>query len=49
MIPETAPKEDVYLGSEELNKDAHVPSFEKYKELYIKSVENPDGKSLGYY
>lgn len=42
MIPETAPKEDVYLGSEELNKDAHVPSFEKYKELYIKSVENPD-------
>ncbi|XP_063739015.1 acetyl-coenzyme A synthetase, cytoplasmic isoform X4 [Eleginops maclovinus] len=42
MIPEKVPKEDVFHGSEELKKDAHIPSFEKYKELYLKSIENPD-------
>uniref|UniRef100_A0A1A7WDF1 Acetyl-coenzyme A synthetase n=1 Tax=Iconisemion striatum TaxID=60296 RepID=A0A1A7WDF1_9TELE len=41
MIPDKAPKEDVFHGSEDLKRDAHVPSFEKYKELYIQSVENP--------
>ncbi|XP_037833009.1 acetyl-coenzyme A synthetase, cytoplasmic isoform X1 [Kryptolebias marmoratus] len=41
MIPDKAPKEDVFLGSEDLKKEAHVPSFDKYKELYIHSVENP--------
>ncbi|KAI4824741.1 hypothetical protein KUCAC02_013236 [Chaenocephalus aceratus] len=42
MIPEKVPKEDVFHGSEELKKEAHIPSFEKYKELYLKSIENPD-------
>ncbi|XP_040007720.1 acetyl-coenzyme A synthetase, cytoplasmic [Xiphias gladius] len=42
MIPDKAPKEDVFHGSEDLKKKAHVPSFEKYKELYTKSIENPD-------
>lgn len=45
MIPDKAPKEDVFHGSEELKKEAHIPSFEKYKELYLKSIEHPDGKS----
>nr|XP_023654652.1 acetyl-coenzyme A synthetase, cytoplasmic isoform X2 [Paramormyrops kingsleyae] len=40
MIPDKAPREDVYLAHD-LKKEAHVPSFEKYKELYLKSVENP--------
>ncbi|KAG7224390.1 hypothetical protein INR49_004732 [Caranx melampygus] len=42
MIPDKAPKENVFHGSEDLKKQAHVPSFEKYKELYTKSIENPD-------
>uniref|UniRef100_A0A8C4GPS7 Propionate--CoA ligase n=1 Tax=Dicentrarchus labrax TaxID=13489 RepID=A0A8C4GPS7_DICLA len=42
MIPDQAPKEDVFLGCEEMKKEAHVPSFEKYKELYLKSIDNPD-------
>nr|XP_020464768.1 acetyl-coenzyme A synthetase, cytoplasmic-like isoform X3 [Monopterus albus] len=42
MIPDKAPKEGVFLGSHDLKKEAHVPSFEKYKELYMKSIENPD-------
>uniref|UniRef100_A0A1A8HUI0 Acetyl-coenzyme A synthetase n=2 Tax=Nothobranchius kuhntae TaxID=321403 RepID=A0A1A8HUI0_NOTKU len=41
MIPDKAPKEDVFHGSEDLKRNAHVPSFEKYKELYVQSVENP--------
>ncbi len=44
MIPDKAPGEDVLHASWELKKDAHVPSFEKYKELYIKSVESPGGE-----
>ncbi|XP_048861411.1 acetyl-coenzyme A synthetase, cytoplasmic isoform X2 [Brienomyrus brachyistius] len=40
MIPDKAPREDVYLVHD-LKKESHVPSFEKYKELYLKSVENP--------
>ncbi|KAK2851962.1 hypothetical protein Q5P01_008238 [Channa striata] len=42
MIPDKVPKEDVFHGSADLKKDAHVSSFEKYKELYMKSIENPD-------
>lgn len=45
MIPDKAPEGDVFLASEDLKKDAHVPSFEKYKELYTHSVENPGGRS----
>ncbi|XP_059188546.1 acetyl-coenzyme A synthetase, cytoplasmic-like [Centropristis striata] len=44
MIPDKAPKEDVFHGSEDLKKDAHIPSFDRYKELYLKSIENPDGE-----
>lgn len=44
MIPDKVPKEDVFHGSEDLKKTAHIPSFEIYKELYLKSIENPDGK-----
>lgn len=44
MIPDKVPKEDVFHGSEDLKKEAHISSFEKYKELYVKSVESPDGK-----
>ena len=43
MIPDKAPKEDVFHGSGDLKKEAHISSFEKYKELYLKSIENPDG------
>nr|XP_040048380.1 acetyl-coenzyme A synthetase, cytoplasmic isoform X2 [Gasterosteus aculeatus aculeatus] len=42
MIPDKVPKEDVFHGSEDLKKTAHIPSFEIYKELYLKSIENPD-------
>ncbi len=44
MIPDKAPGEDVFHASGDLKKEAHVPSFEKYKELYIKSVESPEGE-----
>uniref|UniRef100_A0A3B1KAB3 Propionate--CoA ligase n=1 Tax=Astyanax mexicanus TaxID=7994 RepID=A0A3B1KAB3_ASTMX len=42
MIPEKVPKEDVLLASEEMRKQAHVSSFENFKELYVKSVESPE-------
>ncbi|XP_058497977.1 acetyl-coenzyme A synthetase, cytoplasmic-like isoform X3 [Solea solea] len=42
MIPDKVPQEDVFHGSEDLKKTAHVCSFDKYKELYLKSVESPD-------
>lgn len=42
MIPNCLPQGDVYHASEELVKEAHVPSFQKYKELYLKSVDNPE-------
>ncbi|XP_071399582.1 acetyl-coenzyme A synthetase, cytoplasmic-like, partial [Centroberyx affinis] len=42
MIPDKAPKEDVFHGAGDLKKEAHIPNFEKYKELYVKSIENPD-------
>uniref|UniRef100_A0A3Q3GKP5 Acetyl-coenzyme A synthetase n=1 Tax=Labrus bergylta TaxID=56723 RepID=A0A3Q3GKP5_9LABR len=42
MIPDKAPKENVLHGSEDLKEEAHISSFEKYKELYLRSIENPD-------
>ncbi|KAK6479358.1 acetyl-coenzyme A synthetase [Huso huso] len=42
MIPNCLPQGDVYHASEELVKEAHVPSFQKYKELYLKSVDSPE-------
>ncbi|MBN3275184.1 ACSA protein, partial [Polyodon spathula] len=42
MIPNCLPQGEVYHASEELAKEAHVPSFQKYKELYLKSVNNPE-------
>ncbi|XP_061591514.1 acetyl-coenzyme A synthetase, cytoplasmic-like isoform X1 [Cololabis saira] len=42
MIPDKVPEQDVILGSGDLKKDAHIPTFEKYKELYVNSVENPE-------
>ncbi|XP_026222686.1 acetyl-coenzyme A synthetase, cytoplasmic isoform X2 [Anabas testudineus] len=42
MIPDKAPKEDVFHGSGDLKREAHISSFEKYKDLYLKSVENPE-------
>uniref|UniRef100_A0A667YFQ1 Acetyl-coenzyme A synthetase, cytoplasmic n=1 Tax=Myripristis murdjan TaxID=586833 RepID=A0A667YFQ1_9TELE len=42
MIPDKAPKEDVFHGAADLKKEAHIANFEKYKELYVKSIENPD-------
>lgn len=45
MIPEKAPQKDVYLAPEELQKAAHVRSYDQYKELYLRSTESPDGES----
>ncbi|CAL8363959.1 unnamed protein product [Lota lota] len=42
MIPDKAPNDDVFHTADELKEKAHVPSFEKYKQLYEKSIENPD-------
>ncbi|XP_029012250.1 acetyl-coenzyme A synthetase, cytoplasmic isoform X2 [Betta splendens] len=42
MIPDKVPKEDVFHGSLDLKKEAHISSFEKYKDLYLKSIESPD-------
>uniref|UniRef100_A0A8C1UV28 Acetyl-coenzyme A synthetase n=1 Tax=Cyprinus carpio TaxID=7962 RepID=A0A8C1UV28_CYPCA len=42
MIPDKAPGEDVLHASGDLKKQAHIPSFEKYKELYFRSVESPE-------
>ncbi|XP_072222863.1 acetyl-coenzyme A synthetase, cytoplasmic [Leuresthes tenuis] len=42
MIPNKVPNENVFHGSVDLKKEAHIPSFEKYKELYVNSIENPD-------
>uniref|UniRef100_A0A3Q3LDW7 Acetyl-coenzyme A synthetase, cytoplasmic n=1 Tax=Mastacembelus armatus TaxID=205130 RepID=A0A3Q3LDW7_9TELE len=36
------PREDVFHAPGGLKKEAHIPSFEKYKDLYMKSIENPD-------
>ncbi|XP_064410448.1 acyl-CoA synthetase short chain family member 2 like isoform X2 [Latimeria chalumnae] len=36
------PKEQVYQPSQDLKKDAHVADFETYKEMYKKSVHQPE-------
>lgn len=45
MIPDKVPKEDVYHAPEELKKEAHISSYDKYKELYLRSIESPEGES----
>ncbi|XP_072917985.1 acetyl-coenzyme A synthetase, cytoplasmic isoform X2 [Hemitrygon akajei] len=43
MIPDTIPVGgDIYYGAAEIAKEAHVPSFQKYKELYLHSIQNPE-------
>ncbi|KAI1890266.1 hypothetical protein AGOR_G00151970 [Albula goreensis] len=42
MIPDKVPEEDVYRAPHDLVQGAHVSSFDKYKELYLKSIQNPD-------
>ncbi|XP_062872120.1 acetyl-coenzyme A synthetase, cytoplasmic-like [Trichomycterus rosablanca] len=42
MLPDKAPIEEVLHAPEELKKQAHISSIEKYKELYAKSVDSPD-------
>ncbi|XP_077464643.1 acetyl-coenzyme A synthetase, cytoplasmic isoform X1 [Stigmatopora argus] len=42
MIPDKAPEDDVFHGAEEMRSGAHVPTFEKYKEMYMQSIQNPD-------
>lgn len=44
MIPDKPMKEDVYQAASDFLKDAHVPTFEKYKELYQNSIESPEGE-----
>ncbi|XP_029975072.1 acetyl-coenzyme A synthetase, cytoplasmic isoform X2 [Salarias fasciatus] len=42
MVPDKPPTENVFHGSEDLKETAHISSFQKYKELYVKSIESPD-------
>ncbi|XP_051887403.1 acetyl-coenzyme A synthetase, cytoplasmic isoform X2 [Pristis pectinata] len=43
MIPDKTPVgEDIYHGAAEVAEGAHVPNFQKYKELYLHSVQNPE-------
>ncbi|XP_038659355.1 acetyl-coenzyme A synthetase, cytoplasmic isoform X1 [Scyliorhinus canicula] len=43
MIPDRAPVEkDVYHAAPEVVNGAHVPNFQKYKELYLQSIQNPE-------
>ncbi|XP_059836685.1 acetyl-coenzyme A synthetase, cytoplasmic-like isoform X2 [Hypanus sabinus] len=43
MIPDTIPVGgDIYYGAAEIAKEAHVPNFQKYKELYLHSIQNPE-------
>ncbi|KAJ8257347.1 hypothetical protein GJAV_G00184640 [Gymnothorax javanicus] len=42
MIPDKTPSDDVYRAASDTLKEAHVPTFEKYKELYQQSIENPE-------
>lgn len=44
MLPDKAPSEEVIHAPEELKKQSHISNIEKYKELYTKSVDSPDGK-----
>lgn len=42
MVPDKPPTDNVFHGSGDLKQTAHVSSFQKYKELYVKSIETPD-------
>ncbi|XP_037102128.1 acetyl-coenzyme A synthetase, cytoplasmic isoform X2 [Syngnathus acus] len=42
MIPDKAPEDDVFHGAEEMRRGAHVPTFDKFKEMYMQSIEDPD-------
>ncbi|XP_055508662.1 acetyl-coenzyme A synthetase, cytoplasmic isoform X2 [Leucoraja erinacea] len=42
MIPDKTPVGgDTFHGAADLAQRAHVPSFQKYKELYLQSIHNP--------
>lgn len=43
MLPDKVPAEETLHAPEELKERAHVCSFEKYTELYNKSVDSPEG------
>lgn len=45
MIPDKVPQEGVYHASEDLKKESHIGSYDKYKELYLRSIESPEGES----
>ncbi|XP_053499041.1 acetyl-coenzyme A synthetase, cytoplasmic isoform X3 [Ictalurus furcatus] len=42
MLPDKVPAEETLHAPEELKERAHVCSFEKYTELYNKSVDSPE-------
>ncbi|XP_041060290.1 acetyl-coenzyme A synthetase, cytoplasmic isoform X1 [Carcharodon carcharias] len=43
MIPDKTPVEkDVYHAAPEVVNGAHVPNFQKYKDLYLQSIQNPE-------
>uniref|UniRef100_UPI00398E9C07 acetyl-coenzyme A synthetase, cytoplasmic isoform X2 n=1 Tax=Pristiophorus japonicus TaxID=55135 RepID=UPI00398E9C07 len=43
MIPDRTPVgRGVYHATAEVAKGAHVPNFQKYKELYLQSIQNPE-------
>ncbi|XP_043946122.1 acetyl-coenzyme A synthetase, cytoplasmic [Protopterus annectens] len=42
MIPESGASQQVFIAPSELSSKAHIPNLETYKELYAKSVENPE-------
>lgn len=46
MIPDKVPEGGVYHAPEELKKEAHISSYDKFRELYLRSVESPDGESF---
>lgn len=43
MLPYKVPSEETLHAPEELKKQAHVCSLEKYTYLYNKSVDSPEG------
>lgn len=49
MIPDRVPQEDAYQAPEQLKQEAHISSYEQYKELYRRSVDSPDGESSSSY
>ena len=38
-------KDKMYYPSDDMKRDAHVPDFNSYLELYKRSLENPEGRS----